>query len=168
MLEKDEKKRFNINEVEEQLKEIMKEKMIFISYSHDDKEIVHKLAIKLKELIKEPIWIDIYGLRKGDNINKEIADAIANSSLFIPFISENYCRSEPCQMELEFAQIKKRKIIPIMLKREIENNQIEFIINRLNQFQAFKITDLDNLFEAMYKHIIRIIYEEPFDNTNEG
>ena len=168
MLENDEKKRFNINEVEKQLKEIMKEKMIFISYSHNDKEIVQQLAIKLRELIKEPIWIDIYGLRKGDNINKEIADAIASSSLFIPFISENYCRSEPCQMELEFAQIKKRKIIPIMLEKEITNNHIQFIINRLNQFQAFKITDFNDLFEAMYKHIISIIYEEPFGNTNEG
>jgi hypothetical protein len=54
-----------------------------------------------------------------------------------------------------------------MLEREVKNNQTQFIINRLNQFQAFKITDLDNLFEAVYKHIISIIYEEPLANTNE-
>jgi hypothetical protein len=75
---------------------------IFISYAHANKEIVHKIADKLKANFN--VWIDIDNLKGGDNIDKEIANGIRNSSLFICFISEQYCESNACNMEFGLAK----------------------------------------------------------------
>jgi hypothetical protein len=132
---------------------------IFISYSHDNKEIVHKIADKLKENFS--VWIDRDKLKGGDDLKKEIAGGIRNSSLFICFISEQYCESGPCRREFGLADNLKIKILPVMLHREAKNG-VELDIAVLNTFYAFKPP---NVFEPWSEDLYQKLLKNIFDLT---
>ncbi len=130
---------------------------IFISYAHANKEIVHKIADKLKANFN--VWIDIDNLKGGDNIDKEKANGIRNSSLFICFISEQYCESNACNMELRLADNLKKKILPVMLQREAKNG-VELNIAKLITFYACKPPYVfDPWSEDLYQRLMQIIFD---------
>ncbi len=87
---------------------------IFLSYSHDDKEIVEKIACLLKE-DGFSCWIDSDILRAGDQYNPIIMNAIANSSVFIAFLSKHYVYKKYCPLEFAWAQSKDTSIIAVTL-----------------------------------------------------
>ena len=78
---------------------------IFLSYSHSNKNIVLEIADRLTSVL--PIWIDRDYLKGGVDQAQEISNGINNAKLFIPFISDEYCKSDACREE--FALAKKRK-----------------------------------------------------------
>ena len=82
----------------------MTKQNIFISYCHANKNIVHKVANRLKEV--HNVWIDTDHLIGGIAQSKEISTGINNAKLFLPFISDGYCNSDPCNQE--FALAKKK------------------------------------------------------------
>ena len=110
-------------------------KILFLSYSHANSKIVHEIADKLKETYK--IWIDSDVLKAGIRLDKEIANGIRESSLFICFISNEYCASDACNEEFALAKSLKKSILPVMLVREATNG-IELTIAKLKTFYAFK------------------------------
>ena len=101
-------------------------KQLFISYSHADKIIVHKIADELEKLHYK-VWIDINDLGGGEIISDEIRKGINYSHLVIPFISKSYCESEACEKELRYSDKIKKKIFPIMLER-IKDNEVDYLI----------------------------------------
>ena len=134
---------------------------IFISYSHADKDIVHKIADKLKANFT--VWIDKVNLKVGDNQDEKIADGIRHTSLFICFISEKYCESRPCRDEFALANKLGKKILPVMLKREAKNG-IELKLARLNTFYAFKFP---NVFDPWSEDLYQRLEENILDLTKE-
>jgi hypothetical protein len=82
---------------------------IFLSYSHTRLKVIY------------PIWIDKYNLKAGDDQDKKISNGINNATLFIPFISDDYCNSEACREEFTLAKKKKKLMLPIMLQRYSSN-----------------------------------------------
>jgi hypothetical protein len=140
----------------------MVKKQIFVSYCHKNKEVVHKVASRLKE--KYPIWLDIYNLKPGDNKDKEITDGVTDSCLFICFISNFYCSSEACTDEFYLAKKLKKIIFPIMLERS-GSNGIELTISKLNTFYAFKEDETfdpwnEDLYQKLLETIINITEEK--------
>ena len=141
---------------------------IFLSYSHANKNIVHKIANRLKET--QNIWIDIYNLKASDNLDREIANGIRDSSLFVCFISNEYCESDACVNEFTLAKKIKKTILPVMLQREATNG-IELSISSLNTFYAFKPPNLfepwsEDLYKKLLSNILEIISKEK--NANKA
>jgi hypothetical protein len=132
-------------------------KNIFISYSNANRNVVYKIAEKLKANFN--VWVDIDNLKVGDNLYENIADGIRNSSLFICFISEEYCMSKCCTEELVFADNLKKKILLVMLQREAKNG-VELKIAKLNTFYEFKPPNVfEPWSEDLYQRLIQIIFD---------
>ena len=133
----------------------MANKYIFVSYCHKNEKVVHDVANRLKQTY--PIWLDIYNLKPGDNNDKEIADGVRDSSLFICFISNFYCNSNACIEEFYLAKKLKKIILPIMLERS-GSNGIELTISKLNLFYAFKEDEtFDPWNEDLYAKLLETI-----------
>lgn len=94
---------------------------IFISYSSNDKEIVHKIA---QQLVKNKIhiWIDEYELNIGDSLIDKIQLAINEASALIVVLSQSSVKSAWCQKELnsglmrELQANNKMFILPLLLE----------------------------------------------------
>ncbi|HKI52890.1 MAG TPA: toll/interleukin-1 receptor domain-containing protein [Anaerolineales bacterium] len=89
---------------------------IFISYSHKDKEYVHKLqkALQDEEL---DVWVDeniVYGTEWPTVIQKQLDTCAA----FVIVMSKNSFESEMVQNELARARDKKKPIFPLLLDGE--------------------------------------------------
>ena len=76
-------------------------KYIFISYCHDDKEIVLPI---INELIKRGyrIWYD-EGINVGEDWPEVVAQHLEDCSLFIAFVTENFVLSKNCKREVNYA-----------------------------------------------------------------
>jgi hypothetical protein len=66
---------------------------IFISYAHEDEEVVSKIVNELKDN-KISVWFDKnkdeqYGLGIGDKFDKKIKRNIISSKMFVPILSKN-------------------------------------------------------------------------------
>ena len=87
------------------------EKYIFVSYAHNDSEIVFPF---LKELYDKnmKIWYD-EGLRAGENWFSFMKDKIFVCSGFLAFLSPGYISSPNAVKEIEYAFEKKKPIIAI-------------------------------------------------------
>jgi hypothetical protein len=75
---------------------------IFISYSHEDKELARALAAAL-ETCGLRVWIDEGELKVGDSLIERIATAIAEIDFFLALVSEASRSSRWCQKELALA-----------------------------------------------------------------
>ena len=128
---------------------------IFLSYSRSNKNIVWKIADRLRDIY--PIWIDRDRLTGGVRLDKAIADGVRSSILIICFISKAYCESDACNEEFALAKELKKKMLPVMLEREATNG-IELTISKLNKFYAFKEKDVFNPWsEGLYQKLLNNI-----------
>ena len=135
----------------------MNNQKIYLSYSHANKNIVRRVADRLKEVY--PIWIDIDHLTAGAKIDEEIANAVKNSSFFICFISKTYCESHACNREFSFANNLRKKILPVMLEREATNG-IELSIASLHRLHAYRPPNVfDPWSEDLYQNLLNNILD---------
>ena len=93
---------------------------VYISYSHRDKEFVHKLAEDLKKH-QVDVWIDEIDINIGDNIFHKIQEGLEASEYIITVLSNPYSKSNWALIELNaFVQKEfstdKNLIIPILLE----------------------------------------------------
>jgi hypothetical protein len=137
---------------------------LFVSYCHRDQEIVHRIADDLKN-VNYKIWID-RDLIGGNILFADIQKGIENSHIVICFISKNYCESNNCMIEINFANNKNKKILPIMLDDyfKVEQEGIQLMISRINKFYAFKQPDTfsprnNNHFEKLKQTIFQLLSE---------
>ena len=75
---------------------------IFISYSHQDKQLARALAAALGASGLR-VWIDEGELKVGDSLIERIATAIAEIDFFLALVSEASRNSNWCQKELALA-----------------------------------------------------------------
>ncbi|MEP7135552.1 MAG: COR domain-containing protein [Chloroflexota bacterium] len=88
---------------------------VFISYGHDDKSFVKKLAGDLgKDSIES--WWDFDALKGGHDWQKEIQQGIKRCDFFIVILSPNSVDREWVIKEITYANEYKKKIVPLMLK----------------------------------------------------
>ena len=139
-------------------------KQLFVSYCHSNQEIVHRVADELTKL-NYKIWID-RDLIGGNILFADIQKGIENSHIVICFISKNYCESNNCMIEINFANNKNKKILPIMLDDyfKVEQEGIQLMISRINSFYAFKQPDTfspwnNNHFEKLKGTIFQLLSE---------
>ena len=92
-----------------------KEVKVFISYSHDDKEFVKKLAKEL-EKSQAKVWWDFSALKGGQNWQKEIQQGIKLCEFFLVVLTPQGVESEWVNREIIYAMEYKKPIIPLYLK----------------------------------------------------
>ena len=134
---------------------------IFISYSHNDKEIAQRISESL-ERENIDVIIDYKNLSPGDNVFDQIRYMYESSETVIVLLSKSLFQSEFARYEFPkffFEEARKRKIniIPLL----IERCQIP------SDFLEFEIVNLTNSFETGLKKVIqklKIIPEISFDD----
>jgi hypothetical protein len=93
---------------------------IFISYSHQDKDFVDRLAANLVRH-KARVWVDRWELNVGDSIIDRIQEAIQESSALIIVISTSSMESEWCKKELSsgfLRELEERRVVVLPLLLE--------------------------------------------------
>ncbi len=94
--------------------------MIFISYSHKDKDFVDKLALILVDK-RIKVFIDRWEMKLGDSITNKIQDAISDASYLMVVLSKNSVESDWCKREITTAlmlELEKKRVVllPILLE----------------------------------------------------
>lgn len=93
---------------------------IFISYSHQDKEFVEKLAGNLVKH-KARVWVDTWELSVGDSIIQKIQTAIQKADALIVVLSKASVESEWCKKELTSGLLRELEekrvvVLPLLLE----------------------------------------------------
>ena len=84
------------------------EPYIFISYSHEDRDIVVQI-IDVLEKNGYRVWYD-KNIDPGKRYAEIIGQKIIGCTKFIPFITENYIKSSFCKKEIHLADVSEREI----------------------------------------------------------
>ena len=86
---------------------------IFVSYSHEDSELVFPELKWLKDQGFN-IWYD-EGISPGSTWRQELAESLKNSDLFLLFVTPASATSDNCLKEVNYALDEGRGILPIHL-----------------------------------------------------
>lgn len=121
---------------------------VFISYSHEDKEIANKIAVILREE-GHTVWFDSWKIKIGDNILNKINEGIKRADAILVILSQNSLNSKWVSMELSsmaFGEISKgrSRIIPIL----IDNSSVPSYLSN------YKYLDLSTRFEEGVQELI--------------
>ncbi|CAH1801189.1 unnamed protein product [Owenia fusiformis] len=90
-------------------------KDLMISYSHADKEMMHRLKTGLEEN-GITVWVDTIGLKAGVDFLSKIGQAIIDAKLFISLVSAKTVESKYCKDELALAYVSNKAIFPVGLQ----------------------------------------------------
>jgi hypothetical protein len=92
---------------------------IFISYSHQNKEFVDRLA---EQLVRNRVyvWLDRWELHVGDSITSRVEDAITNASALLVILSSASVESSWCKREINsglMRELEERRVVvlPVVL-----------------------------------------------------
>jgi hypothetical protein len=101
---------------------------VFISYNWDVKGQVKELYKILTKEYNLKVWLDDMQLNGGNmsSLAAELASAIKNSKIFICCLTNQYCRSQNCNLEIEYASVLKKKIIVLSID-DIDTTKIDEI-----------------------------------------
>lgn len=89
-------------------------RQVFISYARDDREVVEKLAAKLRRLV-DSVWFDSQ-LHGGEDWWTGILERIRGCDVFLAVVSESSLESEACRVERTYARQLGRTILPVALE----------------------------------------------------
>ncbi len=90
---------------------------IFVSYAHDDAELVYPEITRLKDEGFN-IWYD-EGINPGATWRDEVALALTQCSVFLYFMSPKSVASSNCLNEVNFCLSRERKILSVHLTKTV-------------------------------------------------
>jgi len=93
----------------------MVEKKVFISYSRADSAVVFPLVERLQKAVGDVFWKDLDGIESGDQFVDVIIDAINKTDIVLFMHSAKSLESEWVRKEIQYAQGKKKKIVPVLV-----------------------------------------------------
>ena len=109
---------------------------VFLSYNWGSKSQVKEIYDKLVDSGLN-VWRDDNKLINSDvPLSGQLANAIRNSKIFLCFITKKYSESHNCNLEIEYANTLRKKIMVLMIEPlEIEElDAVGFLIKyNLNQ-----------------------------------
>lgn len=122
------------------------EKYIFVSYCHKDRAYVFPI---IEQLVKDGfrVWYD-EGIDPGAEWPEIIASHLNGCASCIAFISENSLNSHNCRREINFALLKKKLFISVVLEPVQMSLGMEM---QLSAFQSIFKYKLDTEFEFFKK-----------------
>lgn len=99
-----------------QQKKVKKDK-VFISYSHEDREIAERLIAHLREIDAKGLlefWSD-REIVLGDNLSEKIANNLEESKLIVILVSPDYTNSQFCNLELLKTKLINTQVKTLLL-----------------------------------------------------
>lgn len=133
---------------------------VFISYSHNDKEVAEHLVHDLK-MAGIDVWIDTQRLKEGENNWKALTEqAILNSACIIVLISPASKESKMVQDEISQAQMLRKTIIPVLIKGYMRENLIPSLANL--QWIILR----DDAYAAGIRELVKEIYHWTTDSIS--
>ena len=139
-------------------------KKIFISYSHEDKKIAHKVAKYFDNIA----WIDRNELYLGDKFEQEILKAIKDADIAILLISKNFLNSNFI-MNKELVWIEKRRevytlinVVPFIIEpcKWEKNKFLSSLLVTLNEGKTLSEVKNKKQFLLEFKSNIKKILED--------
>jgi len=127
------------------------EPYIFVSWSHDDAELVYPELQRLRDAGFN-VWYDD-GIRPGSSWREEVALALTECKLFIYFLTENAVGSENCHQELNFALSRERKILAVHLTPTKLTAGVELSLSNKQAIMKHELTDAQ--FETKFIEAVR-------------
>jgi hypothetical protein len=125
-----------------------KEKYVFVSYSHKDKE---KMLWFVEELQKHCyVWYDS-GIHAGNEWADKVADKLANCSLFLFLVSKNSLASDNCKDELAMARDSGKAFINIRLENVSFEGGMQLRYGRYQYFDLFLYDDAAVAVKELFK-----------------
>lgn len=123
---------------------------IFISYSHDDRQYMHRVRDALQEADFE-VWTD-EKIETGQDWENTVAEMIKNSACIVALLSETAAASKWVGRELGYAEANETQIFPLLLHGD-ENKCVPLrLINHqfIDVRQDFK--EIQKLIEIIQSH----------------
>jgi hypothetical protein len=132
----------------------MLNKYITISYCYDDKEICRSIYDSLKKSEFYQLWMNKHYTYSTNPII--IAQEIEKSDVVIMCFSSKYRESPVCRLEAEYAQKRKRPIIPVRIEGRYDpSGWLDDIIGQ-KEYIDFTKSDFDTACNALTKEINHI------------
>jgi hypothetical protein len=141
--------------------------MVFISYSHNDKDFVDKLALILVDR-RIRVFIDRWEMKLGDSITNKVQDAISDASFLMVILSKSSVQSNWCKREITSALVlelerKRVVLLPIL----IEDCEIPLFLR--DKFYADFRSSFDNGLKTVLESLSKMNNDESgrLENINE-
>lgn len=87
---------------------------LFVSYSRFDKDVVIPFIERLEKELNIQCWIDLEGIKSGDQFEDQIISAIDKAEVVLFMLSDNALQSKWTKREVLYAECENKRIIPIV------------------------------------------------------
>ena len=128
---------------------------VFISYNHQDREFVDKLAAKLVEH-KAHVWVDRWEIKVGESLLTKVQEALEDASALLVVLSEKSVQSEWCKRELNaglMRELEEKRVLVLPVR--IDDCKIPpFLADKL--YADFR-TDFNSGFHALKDGIASVL-----------
>lgn len=120
--------------------------MVYISYSHKDKESANAVKMVLK---KNGIdyWMDTDSITIGDDFSCAIHKAIEACDLFLIILSANSQVSNHVIKELDSAISYNKPIVPFQIDNESLTTPFDTMLSNIQRIEAFR--DLEKSYDML-------------------
>ena len=118
---------------------------VFVSYSRNELDFVHRLAVRLRDS-GFSVWVDVDGIYPGEVFWPEVAKAIDDATVIVFVLTPQSLESEFCLLELDRAIERHKRIVPLLhravatagLHEELGKRQWVFFRNDDDPDRAFE------------------------------
>ena len=91
---------------------------VFISYNWKLKKEVKQLESKLKSVGGWRVWRDERKMQSNHSpLSSVTALALRRSAVFLCLITNRYCESNHCSLEIEFASALKKTMVALLIEK---------------------------------------------------
>ena len=124
------------------------EKYIVVSYCHKDKKYIFPI---IEQLAKDGhrVWYD-EGIDPGSEWPEIIARHLNGAATCIAFISENSLNSHNCRREVNFALLKKKPFISIVIEPVQMSLGMEMQLSATQSIFKYTLVDDNEFFSKLY------------------
>jgi len=129
---------------------------LFISYTHKDN--TNDFARRLSEDLKRQGWetfLDTGNITIGDALPQHIAQGIKNCDGMIIIYTKNYCSSDWCPKELDYAVDQKKQLYPLK-RQNIEYERGSSVAWHLSRLLYHNFYDEESYAESLRQLISAI------------
>ena len=125
---------------------------VFISYSHQDKDVTEKICSLLNGY-GITYWIDREGVRHGDDFKEDIVDAIVRSDILLFISSANSNKSRNTIKEVSVAENSNKPILPIRIDDSPYNKSLEYDLCNRHWIQLKDMNSFEELGQQLNDNI---------------
>ena len=123
-------------------------KYIFVSYCHKDKKFVFPI---IEQLVCDGyrVWYD-EGIDPGSEWPEIIASHLNGCAACIAFISENSLNSHNCRREINFALLKKKPFISVVIEPVVMSLGMEMQLSATQSIFKYTLSTEEEFFKKLY------------------